>query len=270
MKKPLTISEYIKWANKTLSVDFNSERSHTIYETNIGNAYSVVSKHPFFANLTETLKQWESNYKRRTKSPLLMNKIEFDLQKKPYRSAIDKSFRKNVLWNKSFPKEPKEGWVTDNNLYNYFNDGLRGTLTCKFIDGPKFLVGKLTELANRYSIPIEWYTQEKDEGYYAYHFYTTFEVAFIDKTWQPQQGLIQVEIQLTTQLQDILRELTHQFYEQRRIESKTRGTSWKWNYKSNQFRASYLSHSLHLLEAYIVQARDDKSDAKRHRRRNRR
>ncbi len=259
MKKPRTIPEYIRWAKNILSVDFKDVRNERLYNVNIDTAYNFVSSHRFFVELPTLLEQWSFNYERRTKSHLLMSNTKFELVKKSYLSAIDKSFRKNVLWNKKYPKHPEMGWVTPENLFKYFNDGIRGTMVCKFIDGPSFLIKKLSGWAKYCNIKSTWYTQEKDEGYYAYHFYTTFEVDLLDINWLTQKAEIEVEIQITTQLQEVLRNLTHQFYEQRRISPIEHNTGWKWNYKSSQFRASYLSHSLHLLEAYIVQARDDDS-----------
>ena len=102
-----------------------------------------------------------------------------------------------------------------------------------------------------------WRSQAKDEGYYAYHFYTDYEVDFYDLNFNFARATIQMEIQVTTQLQEIMRSLTHKFYESRRIQPSKKNLDWKWQYRENQFRASYLSHTLHLLEAYVVQSRDE-------------
>ncbi len=69
---------------------------------------------------------------------------------------------------------------------------------------------------------------------------------------------LQVEIQLTTQLQEILYKITHKNYEvlrDQRIEGDR--SAWKWEVKTNRFRAGYLGHTLHLLEAIIMDLRDE-------------
>ena len=68
---------------------------------------------------------------------------------------------------------------------------------------------------------------------------------------------VQAEIQVTTQLQEILRDLTHPFYKVRRLGVPTDIHAERWKYDSSHFRASYLGHTLHLVEAMIVQLRDD-------------
>jgi hypothetical protein len=66
---------------------------------------------------------------------------------------------------------------------------------------------------------------------------------------------ILVEIQITTQLQDVLRSLTHHLYEGQRLQSEESG-KWKWDFASNRFRVGYLSHALHLIESIILDSRD--------------
>jgi hypothetical protein len=256
MGKPVTLPDYFEWAEKRLGVEFGSERSRNLYDVNLRTAYNTVTHHDFYTQLDMKLKAWSDDYKLKTGSPLLMEDRVPSLLIKPYDSAVNKSFRTNVLWNKSFPRPPSGGWVIPDNLFYRFNDGLRTTLVCKFIDGPNFTVEKLSAYANEIGFASKWYSQEKEEGYYAFHFYVTTEIDFYDANLRMQRLPIQVEIQVTTQLQEVLRGLTHLFYEQNRLEAEVSNSQWKWEYGSNRFRASYLSHTLHLLEAVIVQSRD--------------
>ncbi len=256
MGKPRTIAEYIEWARSTLSVDFDDTRSKNLYTTNLQFIFNTVSEHIFFRELDGQLAQWSEEYENKTSSQLLMDKSTFALLIKNYESAVDKSFRNNIILNENFPKPPKKGWVTPENLFKCLNDGVRGALVCKFIDGPSFLSKKLTEDSTKLGLKSRRYSQERDEGYYAYHFYAEFKVDLLDKNWQKQESEVEIEIQITTQLQEVLRSLTHQFYEQKRLQPESDKSKWKWDYMSNQFRTSYLSHTLHLLEAIIVQARD--------------
>lgn len=256
MNKPKTIPEYIVWGREYLHIDFGDDKGENLYDINLTKAFNTVSEHKFIRDIDSKLAEWADAYERKTKSQLLMDNSTLSLLRKTYESAIDKSFRTNVLWNKNYPEPPDKGWVTPSNLFHYFNDGLRGSLVCKFIDGPSFLTDKLTTHANELGITNRWYSQAKDEGYYAYHFYGRFSVDLYDIHLQTYKSEVEVEVQLTTQLQEVLRNLTHHFYEQRRIRPEPDNLEWKWDYESNRFRSSYLSHTLHLLEAIIVQSRD--------------
>jgi ppGpp synthetase/RelA/SpoT-type nucleotidyltranferase len=190
-----------------------------------------------------------------------MNRSNLKLVKKPYESAIDKSFRINALWNDGFPNEPKKGWVTPRNLHFYFNDGIRSYLVCRFIDGPRFIAEQLTNYAKSLGLKSRFYSQERDEGYYAYHFYVTINVYFIDESFKKVNSEIEIEIQLTTQLQEVLKSLIHEFYQANRLKQSS-NSKWKWEYKTNRFRVGYISHALHLLESIIVEIRDGSSETK--------
>lgn len=256
IKKPKTITEYTEWAKNVLFTDFEDSRSKNIYTVNLQAFFNTVSEHDFFKGLDEKLSLWSEEYKNQTTSQLLMDNSTLNLLTKTYESALDKSFRENILLNKSFPEPPKKGWVTADNLFKHFNDGLRGLLVCKFIDGPSFLADKLSAYANQLGLQSRQYSQARDDGYYAYHFYVSFKVELIEKDWKKQESKVEIEIQITTQLQEVLRSLTHQFYEQKRLQIDVDTSKWKWNYTSNQFKAGYLSHTLHLLEAIIIQLRE--------------
>ena len=137
------------------------------------------------------------------------------------------------------------------------NDLLRARVVCKFIDGPGFVTERLMGHAKNKGVIGRSYTQQRDEGYYAYHFYGTFSFGTMGNTWNEEMKDIEVEIQVTTQLQDVLNMLTHAYYEQQRISSDKDSDEWKWEYGTSRFRARYLSHTLHMLEGIIVELRDD-------------
>jgi hypothetical protein len=72
------------------------------------------------------------------------------------------------------------------------------------------------------------------------------------------QALVEFEIQLTTQMQEVLRDLSHSFYEEKRL-SQDDDRQWKWDHKSALFRSSFMGHTLHLLEGVIVELREMKN-----------
>lgn len=263
MKKPKTLEEYKKWSKSQLKLNLDDITNSTFYEANINRASVIVGRHKFFVDLADKLGEWERVYEKTYGSTLLMNSGPPNMITKSYISAIDKAFRFNVLWNESFPNPRDSEWITLNNLFQHFNDCIRGTLVCKFIDGPKYLAEKLTEFANLLNLKNTFYSQESDEGYYAYHFYVFLPVSLLDKSFNPYDTEIQVEIQITTQFQEVLKNLTHKFYEQDRLNPVKRTSKWKWEYESNNFKVGYLSHTLHLLESIIWEARSVSNKSKK-------
>ena len=63
------------------------------------------------------------------------------------------------------------------------------------------------------------------------------------------------EIQVTTQMQDVLRAMTHVYYRERRIKPQPKSADARWNFSSPDFRATYLGHTLHLLEGIVAELR---------------
>jgi hypothetical protein len=57
-------------------------------------------------------------------------------------------------------------------------------------------------------------------------------------------------------LQSALRELTHKLYEVRRQKVEPTRAEARWDYASAQFRAEYLGHTLHLVDAMILELRN--------------
>jgi ppGpp synthetase/RelA/SpoT-type nucleotidyltranferase len=255
MKKPEDITEYKAWIHDHLHADFDNETSRTLYETNINIAQIAIEEHEFFRDLSEKLEEWASSYQAKTGTVLLMTESAPAMEKKEYESAVNKSFRANILKNDRFPDAPEMGWITPKNLYTSFNDAIRGTIVCRFIDGPAYLATKLTEYARSLGLNNKFYSQERDDGYYAYHFYVFIPVKLIDETFRQFEANMEVEIQITTQLQEVLRTLTHKFYEVNRLKPQINDAKWKWDFKSNRFKVSYLSHTLHLLESIIIESR---------------
>lgn len=257
---PKTLSEFYDWAATNLSCDFNDPKSKRLYEINLSNIYNSVSNSPFFKGLLPEMEKWENVYITNTKSSLFMEKSLPRLLQKPYESAVDKAFRTNVIWNNNFPEPPKKGWVTTDNLFYTFNDLVRCSIVCKFIDGPRFVTDRLMLYAKSLDLERRRYTQERDEGYYAYHFYVKFSLKFVDKDWQELIFPVETEIQVTTQLQEVLRTLTHSYYKESRVIVDQDSSEWKWDFGSNRFRVGYLSHTLHLLESIILESRNEVSD----------
>lgn len=92
------------------------------------------------------------------------------------------------------------------------------------------------------------------EGHYAGHvdFCPVFRIPNVE--WETESVAVGVEIQVTTQLQELIRNLLHKHYEARRI-GAVPDRPWQWDYESTEFAANYLGHILHYIEGMIVDVR---------------
>lgn len=253
---PSNFTEYCDWAKEVLAVDYADPKIKTFYDTNTSIALTGVQQSSFYSGLQDKLNEIADAYKASYGAQLFMVGSVPTLQRKPYRSFIDKSFRVNILWNRKFPNPPKLGWITPLTCFTKMNDLIRATITCKYVDGPKHVANSLTDYARTIGTTCNSYTQQRDEGYYAYHFYSCIPINLLDQDWKEIEQLLNFELQLSTQLQDSLKDITHVFYEKERTLGSANDQAWKWELKSPKFRTSYISHSLHLLEAIIVELRD--------------
>lgn len=256
MHKPISLEEYLKWAKDSLSSDFNDPRIERLYETNTSNIQNAIMQHDFFVFFSNHASNWQKEYNQKTYSELFMKSHDLRMITKPYLSAIEKTYRMNILWNQNFPEPPEKGWVNHQSMFTQFNDIIRGNLVCRFIDGPDFVARKIIEYAKINKLSVRKYSQEREDGYYAYHVYISLPAKIFDINWNVEDVHIEAEIQITTQLQEVLKELTHKFYEKKRISIEQDTSKWKWDFSSSRFKVSYLSHTLHLLESIILESRD--------------
>ena len=121
----------------------------------------------------------------------------------------------------------------------------------KYLDGVEFLIGKIKKFNEGYNFDFTSFLEAREDGYYAAHIYIkqSFEIPKI--SWDTERIITCFEIQITTQLQEVIRKLLHKFYEEKRQKSKSKeraSTKWQWDYKSDEFSAAYLGHILHYVE----------------------
>lgn len=105
-------------------------------------------------------------------------------------------------------------------------------------------------------MPCEVSYKAREEGYYAAHFYTkqAFEVPKID--WDTKEIDFSIEIQITTQLQEVIRKLLHKYYERKRKMGVKPVEKWQWDYTCEEFSTNYLGHILHYVEGMILEIRE--------------
>lgn len=260
-----SLEDYTHRAKSITGCDLD-DRQKNRFNVNAAALLQTAESHPFMSGLSHVLEEAEREYRSNHDAGLFSGSSDvptLHLSSKSFDSSVNKEYRNNVLWNRHWPEPPtydwKEGaeWVHPSAWYETFNDLVRGTLVCRYIDGPKVLAQALAAQAESLGLRHRYDSRQSDEGYYAYHFYVYLPGQIVDQNFDKRDVTFQVEIQLTTQLQDALRELTHRFYEAQRITQGEDHGAWKWDVSSNRFRASYLGHTLHLLESVILQVKDN-------------
>jgi ppGpp synthetase/RelA/SpoT-type nucleotidyltranferase len=189
---------------------------------------------------------------------------------KTFESMIDKLYRLNVLWNNRWPRPPAANdwaagseaarWIGPYDCLRRLDDVIRTRIVCKYLDGPAFLTPMIKDLAEGNGIGCEVHPRELDAGYYSHHVYFDVEAETIGPRFESVRTKSRVELQITTQLQDVLMSLTHRFYEKDRLQSSRREKPWRWDYKTARFKGAYLGHTLHLLEAIVIEVRDQSGE----------
>jgi len=255
-EKPRDLEEYAEWHNSELGAPLD-RRWREYYTTVVHKVKVECESSDLWAALKTNLVEFDAAYRIEKAYRLLQRPDAVpELQVKPYRSALLKTFRYNVLNNPNWPEPPDQGWIRREQWFACLNDLVRTVIVVKYIDGVQYLIGKLRGMCTDYGVECRASLEAREEGYYAAHlnFISEYEVPSI--TWDTVRVRVPMELQVTTQIQDLLRALLHKYYEQRREEAQPPGFVWQWDYKSDQFSAAYLGHILHYVEAMIVELRD--------------
>lgn len=212
----------------------------------------------FWRNLSDDFRDIDQEYTIQHQGyPLFMELKMPSLQIKSYESFLEKTYRWNVLDNEFWPEEPQNGWLLPDNWLSRISDIVRTSFVVKYLDGVAFLVERLKVHCSECNLENIVDFEAKEEGYYAAHLniHCNFEVPGFEYITEKIDS--NVEIQVTTQLQDAYRRLSHKFYEDKR-KKPSHKERWQWDHESEEFSAYYLGHILHYVEGMIVEIRDKK------------
>ena len=142
-------------------------------------------------------------------------------------------------------------------LYEEIDDLVRTRIVCKYMDGPEFVCQELENYCKDADLEFNYREKSTDAGYYAWHFYFRSQVELM-LDGEVRAYAMWVEVQLSTQLAEVITSLTHDLYEERREDgADIKNGGWNWDASSQRFRSAYLGHGLHLLEGVIQTFRDD-------------
>jgi hypothetical protein len=208
---------------------------------------------PFWTDLTTSLPDYNDTYLTKTGYQLFTTLQPPDILTKSFSSFLAKTFRRNILENPNWSSAPPEGWFLPDNWYSKISDVVRTCLVVKYLDGVRFTIDAITALSGAHNLQSAVSFEAREEGYYAAHILVHSAADVPD--WDSERIPVTLEIQVTTQLQDVIRNLLHKYYEQRRTRTAAPETKWQWDYDSNEFLTNYLGHLLHYAEGMIMEAR---------------
>lgn len=256
IEKPSNLNEYRKWFKDVHNVDI-SRKTRNHYNAVALKVLNDFTACRFWKVLASNMQNYNEEYLVKTSYPLFAGPAAVPpLQTKEFNSFLLKTFRNNVLRNKNWPNPPENGWIVPPDWLSQGNDIVRTCFVVKYLDGVEFLIEALASLADDIGLKCWKYYVAGDDGYYAAHVYirqeyevpgVEFDTEYIDMT---------VELQITSQLQEVIRKLLHKHFEIRRERLDKPEVEWQWDYKSDEFATNYLGHILHYVEGMIMEVRD--------------
>jgi len=247
-----TESEFPEWLAQNTGVELTI-RDDVHYKSATLQMQNQLLKSSFWKMICDNLKEFNDSYFAENENELLKENKEPVIEIKPFNSFIEKVYRKNILENERFPKEPDSGWITPTNWFSKINDILRTTITVRYLDGVEYLASRLESLCQEKSKLIDKCNYiARIEGYYAAHLYFGMAFEIPKREWDTKKVYSSVEIQITTQVKEVIKELLHYYYEKKRLTKSSSEEIWQWKYDSPEFATNYLGHIIHYVEGMIV------------------
>lgn len=253
--RPTSFVEYERWLVGALDIELDSAVQGR-YKTVAAAIQHEFETSPYWHEVLRSLPQFEDDYRRTSRYPLFAEEVRpFDV--KPFQSFLHKTYRRNALQNRNWPDPPPEGWIVPDGWFEQVRDIVRTLFVVKYLDGVEFLADRLRSAAAALGHDSDVQFESKQEGYYAAHVYIRYPCTLPGLNWDSQTRPIWIELQITTQLQEVIRRLLHRHYERNRSRTITEPERhWQWDYKGDEFAANYLGHILHYIEGMIMEVRE--------------
>jgi len=259
--KPKTIDKYKMWLASDHDVDV-SDINENYYDMVSWRIKEDFEKSELWIKIIDSLREFDQEYELNNGYKLFISGFEPKISIKSFDSFLLKSYRKNIIENNNFPVEPEFGWILPKNWFIKINDIVRTLFVVKYLDGVEFLIEKISSLSKNFNKECKVFYEAREEGYYAAHIYIIHGVEIPKMNWDTERINASIEIQITTQLQEVIRKLLHIYYEKRRKIMEIEDIKWQWNYKSDEFIANYLGHILHYVEGMIMEIREKQKGEK--------
>jgi len=259
LNKPENKAEYFKWLKEYHGVTIEPKHARN-YESVTNKIRRDFEELTFWKHFKENISSYNSEYFIQTGYNLFVDLKPPEILIKKFENFVDKTYRKNILENRKWPAEPQRGWVLPQNWFSQINDIVRTMITVKYLDGVEFLINKFQDFFLTNGIQFHKFYEAREEGYYAVHLYMECEFEIENLEWDTQKTIVRIEFQITTQLQEVIKTLTHKYYEKRRNMLRKDSEKWQWKYDSEEFTANYLGHILHYIEGMIMEIRNKQKE----------
>lgn len=250
-----SFDQYPKWLGETHSVNVATERNR--YERESVRIKGAAETSPLWLHYLATKQELADTYFAGTTYPLFADSTPESMVIKPWKSFLEKTYRTNISSNSGWPDPPEEGWLLPGNWYERIHDIARTVVVVKYLDGVEAVTNHFQAFVTTGAIAdYECNFEARDTGYYAAHSRVGVDFNLLVENWTEVASHGQFEIQVTTQLQEVIRRLTHIQYEGRRMTTDEPAMKWQWDYSSDSFKPNYLGHILHYMEGMIMEVRD--------------
>jgi hypothetical protein len=265
--KPGDLDEYVAWLSRRAGVRayFGARQEYELAQRALSQQFL-----PFWNTVGEQLGAIEAQYLTRAGESLFMGSDPLPQPAlKTYESFLEKTWRRNCVENEEFPQAPKGGWLLPRDASFYpladddkpdasrdwlqsVSDVVRARFVTKFLDGATFLADRVHELASEQGVALKAKPtrQSTFSGHYGVHLETVHRVSI---GGEPRK--MRVEIQVITQLTDVINRILHGYYEDLRQMAPAERDEWQWEYQSPAFAGNYLGHILHYIDGQVVNAR---------------
>ena len=234
------------------------------YYENVANTMKkTFEESAFLKKLNKNLPIYNENYLMARGYPLVSKAERLAIQIKPFDSMIRKCYRKDIIENprwavEAFDWEAQYDWINPKYCFEKFSDILRTRISVRYLDGVIFVAEELRSLADSLDLPHRIAYKAEEEGYYAIHFDLTYPFEIPTLMFQTYDIKSTIEFQINTEIQDLILDLAHKYYEERRMRLKETDEKWQWDYECDEFLPNYLGHIIHYIEGMIMEVRERK------------
>ena len=177
---------YPEWLRRNYDIDLLGGNQELWHETITPGLRDQFMQSPFWRALVDQLSDWNDEYRAENSDYDLVHGTALpELVIEPYISAVEKSFRWNVVQNERWPSPPiaptveelaratrpeeAGNWNHPGNWLHHFTDIIRTRLTVVYLDGVTVLANKLTRSAEELGNVSETRFQAQPDGYHAVH-----------------------------------------------------------------------------------------------------
>lgn len=222
------------------------------YENMADELVRRVNGEPFGTVLFGSLK---NEYHRRLRgrfAPFPIDPSTRPFVKKPWKSIVEKSFRKNVLLAEGWAGgegPPLDKLITPFNWFDQIHDIARTTVVVRYLANTSEVLEILENVGDATGWQVEPDFEARLTGYHAVHVAVHRPAPVTSPVGQLP---IWAEIQVCTESQQALREVSHVLYERDRLQTESAPDNrWHWDHEDDHFVPNYLGHVLHYVDGMI-------------------